>query len=165
MRVTLPVHLEDEPVDVLADELVAPATTIENSETYSTSRPMAVRAAYIDSTFSTPARSSARRSGQLVVVVKHKGETSVYSSRSERPYVTTIEPLERDDVVDDTGAGDVFAAGFPAARVSPVVQGRLGARLCMEAAREMLMHVGPPSHSAVSDTLDRLAGRLAADRR
>lgn len=91
-----------------------------------------------------------------IVMVKHKGSTSIYSTNAA-PDQIDITPLRKEEVEDDTGAGDAFAACYLAGRLSPFVIGRLGAIFGMLTVRSKLSHVGPPTGDDVLDVLERLA--------
>lgn len=64
-----------------------------------------------ESDFVTALLAQMSRISPTLVVVKHRGAASVYLSGGESVR-REIPPLSTVDIVDDTGAGDAFAAGY-----------------------------------------------------
>jgi sugar/nucleoside kinase (ribokinase family) len=96
-----------------------------------------------------------------VVVVKDAGSVSSFSlgtavTRWPRPKIKALEPAI---VRDDTGAGDVFAAGFLAVRLSEPLQNHLGSYLGMHLARVKLERPGGLDHGSVVDLLHGVIDR------
>jgi hypothetical protein len=94
------------------------------------------------------------RPDAALVVVKHRGATSLYGA-SDKPIQDEIATVTA--VEDDTGAGDYFAASVLAAQLSPVLSCRFGAVAGMYLAREKLAYVGPPSDSKLPELLQHLS--------
>jgi sugar/nucleoside kinase (ribokinase family) len=82
-----------------------------------------------------------RRRGS-VVVVKRAGETSIYTQGEpiEKALGSLLDP---EDIVDDTGAGDAFAAGYLAMHLAEGAAQHIGAMVGMQLARRKLLQSGP----------------------
>lgn len=97
------------------------------------------------------------RSGASVIVVKQVGTTVVYTDNGAET-ITMPDGLAA-VIDDDTGAGDVFAAGFLAARLSGVPSAQFGGRLGMALAREKVGQLGMPELDALARCASTLLGQ------
>ncbi|MFC7549997.1 PfkB family carbohydrate kinase [Plantactinospora sp. GCM10030261] len=105
--------------------------------------------------------------GSGVVVVKLPA--GVWAYRRERGkllgdfYAQT--PLPKAEIADDTGAGDVFAAGLLTVLTSDRLQIELGSLLGMRLARHKLRYVGSAGHAQFADVARDFIGSAAGERR
>ncbi len=85
-----------------------------------------------------------------IVVFTRSGRASVYSDRGcfEDSLASSLTETE---IVDDTGAGAVFAAGYLAMRVVEGATQRVGALLGLQLARQKMLQTGPLPGSVLSD--------------
>jgi sugar/nucleoside kinase (ribokinase family) len=84
------------------------------------------------------------------MTVAVKRPDGIYTARLDDGMLVTDvipqTPIPTADILDDTGAGDVCAAGLLAALVSNQMQVRLGSHLGMQLARHTLGHRGSGGH-------------------
>ncbi|ASW57832.1 ribokinase [Plantactinospora sp. KBS50] len=109
----------------------------------------------------------ARMGGAGIVLIKLPA--GVWAYRRERGkllgdfYAQT--PLMSAEIADDTGAGDVFAAGLLTVLTSDKLQVELGSLLGMRLARHKLRYVGSAGHAQFAEVTRDFIGSAAGERR
>lgn len=95
-----------------------------------------------------------------VVVLKQPSGARVFWRRGAGLGRDRVERKTLDDeIIDATGAGDVFAAGALALLLSAPLQVRLGARLGVDLARQTLLTIGTTGYAEFSVIADAFAPR------
>lgn len=87
-----------------------------------------------------------------VVIVKQPGEVRVRGAGGVE--IHRHEPLAGPDIVDSTGAGDVFAAGLVIGLARDGGQVGRGVRLGMRLARHKLRHLGKAGHPGFAELVE-----------
>jgi sugar/nucleoside kinase (ribokinase family) len=96
-----------------------------------------------------------KRRDASLIVVKHRGATTIYAAGADPRHIELTTRLSANQIEDDTGAGDVFAAGFLAAQASDAARLQVGAGLGMELARVKLSRTGRPEGEVLAGLIRR----------
>ena len=98
-----------------------------------------------------------KRFEEITLLERGRGEDNVIPM--ERP----TDAIPRDRILDDTGAGDVFAAGYVASRVLPSLRHRdirVGVDLGLRMVRNKLLDVGDKQFSTFPTALTTVTSRI-----
>jgi sugar/nucleoside kinase (ribokinase family) len=113
-----------------------------------------------------PGSTDRRSPIRAVVVLKCAGGSALFERWGEDVETTALahSPVPSADIIDDTGSGDVFAAGFLAGLVRASLEpARFGARLGAMMAREKLQYVADLAHPHMRAVAARAMEALADD--
>lgn len=102
------------------------------------------------------------RPGAAVVVIKLEGRTRIYREHDREPREFKVIAAKDEDIEDDTGAGDVFAAGFLAARIDDRLSEEDGAIIGMQLARTKILSDHLPSGTLLRDLIEAAAAGASA---
>lgn len=98
-----------------------------------------------------------KRFDLITLLERHRGEDEII----QRHFPT--EGIPRESIIDDTGAGDVFAAGCIASRVLPSLKLRdirVGVELGLQMVRNKLLDVGDKQFSTFPAALRTVTSRI-----
>jgi sugar/nucleoside kinase (ribokinase family) len=108
---------------------------------------------------SWPPEQRTARTARAVVVLKRAGSSELFHGAPHMVDRISLDEVQlaEADVADDTGAGDVFAAGFLAGLWKTETEpARFGARLGARLARVKLRHVGDAAYPEIAPAANRV---------